>query len=110
MEFYRKKYWSSLPFPPPGDRPDTGIEPTSPVSSVLQVYSLPAEPSGEVFTVSEEARIALEPSRVGAMEKGPPDRCRSPWVLRSPETESREEVTQPSPSEHILCLCFHRVC
>ena len=25
----RQKYWSGLPFPPPGDLPDPGIEPTS---------------------------------------------------------------------------------
>ena len=30
MEFSRQGYWSGLPFPPPGDLPDPGIEPTSP--------------------------------------------------------------------------------
>ena len=30
MEFPRRKYWSRLPFPPPGDLPDPGIEPGSP--------------------------------------------------------------------------------
>ena len=28
MEFSRQEYWSGLPFPPPGDLPDPGIEPT----------------------------------------------------------------------------------
>ena len=27
--FSREEYWSGLPFPPPGDLPDPGIEPTS---------------------------------------------------------------------------------
>ena len=27
--------WTELPFPPPGDLPDPGIEPTSPVSPTL---------------------------------------------------------------------------
>ena len=27
MEFSRQKYWSGLPFPPPGDIPYPGIEP-----------------------------------------------------------------------------------
>ena len=27
MELSRQKYWSGLPFPPPGDLPDTGIKP-----------------------------------------------------------------------------------
>ena len=28
MEFSRQEYWSGLPFPPPGDLPDPGIQPT----------------------------------------------------------------------------------
>ena len=28
--FYRPEYWSGLPFPPPGDLPNPGIEPWSP--------------------------------------------------------------------------------
>ena len=28
MGFSRQEYWSELPFPPPGDLPDPGIEPT----------------------------------------------------------------------------------
>ena len=35
MEFCRQEYWSGLPFPVPGDLPDPGIEPTSPVSPAL---------------------------------------------------------------------------
>ena len=30
MEFSRQEYWSGLPFPPPGDVPNPGIEPESP--------------------------------------------------------------------------------
>ena len=30
MGFPRQEYWSGLPFPPPGDLPDPGIEPGSP--------------------------------------------------------------------------------
>ena len=29
MEFSRQEYWSGLPFPPPGDLPDPGIETVS---------------------------------------------------------------------------------
>ena len=29
MEFSRQEYWSGLPFPPPGDLPNPGMEPTS---------------------------------------------------------------------------------
>ena len=30
LKFSRQEYWSELPFPPPRDLPDQGIEPTSP--------------------------------------------------------------------------------
>ena len=29
MGFFRQEYWSGLPFPPPGDLPDPGIQPVS---------------------------------------------------------------------------------
>ena len=35
MGFFRQKYWSGLPFPSPGDFPDTGTEFTSPASLPL---------------------------------------------------------------------------
>ena len=46
MGFSRQEYWSGLPFPPPGDLPNPGIKPASPVSPSLQADSLPTEPSG----------------------------------------------------------------
>ena len=35
MGFSRQECWSGLPCPPPGDLPDPGMEPTSPVSPEL---------------------------------------------------------------------------
>ena len=35
MGFPRQENWSGLPFPPPGDLPDPGMEPVSPVSPAL---------------------------------------------------------------------------
>ena len=35
MGFSRQEYWSRLPFPPPGDLPDPGIEPVSLMSPAL---------------------------------------------------------------------------
>ena len=40
MGFSRQEYWSGLPFPSPGNLPDTGIKPWSPA---LQADSLPIE-------------------------------------------------------------------
>ena len=41
MGFPRQEYWSGLPFPPPGDLPDPGIELMSPAPPALQAGSLP---------------------------------------------------------------------
>ena len=44
MGFSRPEYWSGQPFPSPGDLPNRGMEPRSPL---LQADSLPAEPPGK---------------------------------------------------------------
>ena len=51
MEFSRPEYWSGQPFPSPGDLPNPGIKPRSPV---LQVDSLPPEPQGQPKNTSEQ--------------------------------------------------------
>ena len=35
MGFSRQEYWSGWPCPSPGDLPNTGVEPASPVYTVL---------------------------------------------------------------------------
>ena len=35
MEFFRQEYWNGLPFPPPGDLPNPGVEPASLASPAL---------------------------------------------------------------------------
>ena len=35
MGFSRQEYWSGLPFPPPGDLPNSGMEPASPIAPAL---------------------------------------------------------------------------
>ena len=46
MGFPRQEYWRGLPFPPPGDLPNPGIEPESPATPALQVDYFPTEPQG----------------------------------------------------------------
>ena len=48
MGFYRQWYWSGLPFPSPGDRPDSGLELKFPA---LQVDSLPLSHLGNLLSV-----------------------------------------------------------
>ena len=47
MEFPRQEHWSRLPFPSPGDLPDPGIEPVSPVSPALAGTFFNPEPPGK---------------------------------------------------------------
>ena len=43
MGFSRQEYWSGLPFPPPGDLPDLGIESMSPALASRFFTSEPPE-------------------------------------------------------------------
>ena len=48
MGFSRQEYWSGLPCPPPGDLPNLGTEPGSPVSPALaDRFFLPLVPPGK---------------------------------------------------------------
>ena len=46
LGFSKQEYWSGLPFPSPGDLPNPGIEPGSPV---LQADALPSESPGKCW-------------------------------------------------------------
>ena len=47
MTFSRQEYWNGLPFPPSGDLPDSGMEPTSPASPGLAGRFFATEPPGK---------------------------------------------------------------
>ena len=49
LEFSRQEYWSGLPFPPPGDRPDAGIKPMSLVSPALTGRFFTTSPPGPIL-------------------------------------------------------------
>ena len=59
MGFSRQECWNGLPFPPPGDRPYSGIQPVSSMSPALQVDSLPLAPSGKSLkSLESESEVA----------------------------------------------------
>ena len=41
---FSREYWNEFPFSIPGDLPNPGIEPATPMSPALQADSLPPEP------------------------------------------------------------------
>ena len=47
MEFSREEYWSGLLFPSPGDLPNPGIEPGSPVLQADALLSEPPQNEGD---------------------------------------------------------------
>ena len=53
MEFSRPEYWSGLPFPSPGDLPNSGIEPRSPM-----LYHLSHQGSPSLISLSFNISIA----------------------------------------------------
>ena len=56
MEFSRQEYWSGLPFPPPVDLPNPGIEPVSlALASFLTTESL-----GSPFSLHTEVQFLID--------------------------------------------------
>ena len=47
MEFSRQEYWSALPFPTPGDLPDSGMELASLAASALVGRFVSTAPAGK---------------------------------------------------------------
>ena len=62
--FSRQEYWSGLPFPSPGDLPDPGIRPGSPV---LQAVSLPTELWGKPLSIFSD--LEMNPTHGASGEK-----------------------------------------
>ena len=56
MGFSRQDYWSVLLCPSPGDLPDPGVEPVSPVTPALQADSLPLSHWGSPPLVRYDCR------------------------------------------------------
>ena len=50
LGFSRQEYWSGLPFPPPGDLPDQGIEPA---------YLMSPASAGRFFTTGTKVKTSV---------------------------------------------------
>ena len=59
MEFSRQECWNGLPFPSPGNLPDPGIEPMSPMSPAF---------AAEFFTLAPPGKIVSSYTDLGSLE------------------------------------------
>ena len=58
MGFSRQEYWSGMPYPPPGDLPDPGIEPALLMSPALTVGLFTTSATwGSLFSTSLSAFV-----------------------------------------------------
>ena len=79
MGFPRQEYWSGLlPCAPPGDLPDPGIEPMSPVSPALQADSLSLT-TREVPAAAAAAAKSLQSCPTLRPNRRQPTRLPRPW-------------------------------
>ena len=67
MEFSRQEYWSGLPFPSPGNLPDTGIEPMSLASTALGGRYLPAELLGKPWFLRRHQDLTRKDAQFALM-------------------------------------------
>ena len=80
MGFSRQEYRSGLLCPPPGNLPDPGIEPVSPMAPALQVDSLPLSHQG---SPSKYTREYLLGSTLSFSQASCGSTCVSPFYLPS---------------------------
>ena len=66
MEFSQQEYWSGLPFPPPRDLPDLGIER---MSSALGGRVFTAEPPGDVKCCKKVSKKKKNPLNIFQISK-----------------------------------------
>ena len=66
MEILQQKHWRGLPFPPPGDHPDSGIEPGSPTRPVwaggFLTTVLPREAPSNYTPLEKKSKKTLPPA------------------------------------------------
>ena len=95
MGFCRQEYWSELPFPPPGDLPDPGLEPESPaLASRFFTTEPPGKPVTYKGTVSSLKKESTHAVMWMAKDSVWFHLLEVPRVVRFIETESRMGVTR----------------
>ena len=67
LGFCRQEYWSGLPCPPPGDLPNSGIEPTSPASPALAGRFFTTRATWEVWITILRLSLTCASTRMSKM-------------------------------------------
>ena len=91
--FSRQAYWSGLPCPPPGDLPDPGTQPASPVSPALAGRLFATEPSEKPL----ENLATLQLPSSWSSRSAPPG-C--PLRLSQSRSKGWAASTEPQGSSH----------
>ena len=99
LGFSRHGYWSGLPFLPPGNPADPGMEPTSPSR---QVESLPPEPRPGVLRTGTHTQTHTDtPPHTGTHTSHPASPGRGGAVRRLPPSQTcRQEQGQKNAHTH----------
>ena len=93
MAFLRQEYWSGLPFPSPGDLPDTGMELTSPAWAGF----FTTEPRGK-------SRYLLKPPKITGFHSALKNHCYRKWGLAACHSKVTKETTLV---ERKVCLILN---
>ena len=108
MGFFRQEYWNGLPFPPPGDLPDSGVEPKFPASLAVAGGFLPLSHLGSshIYTAAAAAK-SLQSCLTLRPRRRQPTRLPRPWdsqgkntgvgchfLLKCMKVKSESEVAQ----------------
>ena len=104
MGFSRQEYWSGLPFPPPGDLPNPGIQPGSPA---FQADALTSEPPSVKQPNSFIARWQWWGAGRVAVGAQVPPRC---WCLCfsccPPKGKENKPTLTLQPGNHQLSIIW----
>ena len=106
MEFSRWEYRSGLPFPSPGDLPDPGTEPESPVSPVLAGVFFTSGPPGKPVSMCTWINLWFVSCCSPVYFLGLPEECRRVEAsVFSPNGETRQGwAGSCGPSDYRGCI------
>ena len=104
MGFSRQEYWSGLPYPPPRDLPDPGIEPLSPALAADSSPLCPLRSPSPLFIITQSHQLstALILTSAGGLAAGAS--CLWSHCSLALAPPSNPATRHPAHIQHLLCL------